>query len=41
LQRKNELKDAIELIEITMENLFGVPDRHKELSKKITDRVSK
>lgn len=38
---KNELKDAIELIEITMENLFGVPDRHKELSKKITDRVSK
>jgi hypothetical protein len=24
-----------------MENLFGVPDRHKELSKKITDRVSK
>lgn len=38
---KDELKDAIELIEITMENLFGVPERHKELSKKITERVSK
>jgi hypothetical protein len=38
---KDELKDAIELIEITMENLFGVPEKHKKLSKKITDRVSK
>jgi hypothetical protein len=38
---KDELKDAIELIEITIETLFGVPERNKELSKKITERVSR
>lgn len=36
---KDELKDAIELIEIAVETLFGVPERNRVLSKKITDRV--
>ncbi len=41
IAEKDELKAAIELMEITMETLFGVPERHRELTKKITDRVSK
>lgn len=41
IAEKDELKVAIELIEITMETLFGVPVKHKALEKKITDRVSK
>lgn len=41
IAEKGELKEAIELIEITMETLFGVPKRHEALTKKITDRVSK
>ena len=41
IAERDELKVAIELMEITMETLFGVPERHKELTKKISTRLTK
>lgn len=38
---KQELKVAIELVEIMMESIFNVPEKHKRLSELMTKRVSK
>lgn len=38
---KEELRYAIELIEIMLESIFNVPDKHKRLSELLTKRVSK
>lgn len=37
---KKELESAINLIELTMETLFDVPDRHQRLKELVTRRVA-
>ncbi|MBE7441591.1 MAG: DUF4145 domain-containing protein [Flavobacteriales bacterium] len=41
IPEQKELKQAIELIEFTLETLFGIPEKHKELSSLITKRTAK
>lgn len=41
MPEKPELGKAIELLEITMELLFGVPEKHKSLSNHVSDRLKK
>jgi len=38
---KQELKVAIDLVEIMMESIFNVPDKHKTLSDLMTKRIFK
>jgi hypothetical protein len=38
---KEELKVAIELLELTFESIFGIPERRKVLNDEISKRISK
>jgi hypothetical protein len=40
MPEKSELKSAIHLLELTLETLFGVPDRHQKLKNAIKKRLS-
>jgi hypothetical protein len=41
MPEKEELKNAIELLELALETLYGVPERHKILTELIKNRKLK